>query len=109
MALRSPDSKRGWGDLFSFIQSGARTNQINRLGRGLENLCLSWSGLGSQMGNRQRRAEIETTEAEGHQCTLGVKGPDFMLLMFISLFKKGDRKRRIDKREGKRKGGRERR
>lgn len=52
---------------------------------------MSWSGLGSQVGNRQRRAEPETTEAEGHQCTLSVKGPDFMLLMFIPLFKKGDR------------------
>lgn len=54
---------------------------------------MSWSGLGSQVGNRQRRAEPETTEAEGHQCTLSVKGPDFMLLMFIPLFKKGDRKK----------------
>lgn len=55
---------------------------------------MSWSGLGSQVGNRQRRAETETTEAEGHQCTLSVKGPDFVLLMFISLFKKGDKRER---------------
>lgn len=59
---------------------------------------MSWSGLGSQVGNRQRRAETETTEDEGHQCTLSVKGPDFMLLMFIPLFKKGGEREKIDNR-----------